>query len=611
MIVVLLMLLFLSSMFLASCAQKQLVPVHTAEAGDAQPSIIPPASFQRGMWVRAVSIASADSLARIISIAKEMHITDLYVQTVVAGYAYYRSSLLPRSQYLAEVSPPEYDPLDSLIKVACTESLRVHAWINALLVWSLRDPPDSTRHVFYTHPEWFIKDVTGRSMRDYTYEQWLESGLEGLYLDPAILAVQQHIADICSEIASMYPVVGIHLDFIRYPGTLWGLGVSDTALVFAGHEGHAARWLNLIRYAQMTFMERWLAWHNWKCYINKERKIREIVDKTWYAIRYGINRDPVLPHAVLTTAVFADPGMRLYRFAQNVRSWNSISYALIMSYYEDLKSFLNMLSYTGTAIPEAVYGIGLLWEGIDTVAFMQAASVEQNEGNGICYFDFTNLDTLVDRNVVRGAGMQFKTQTLVPDTADEIIPGMFADRAPAILYQDSICHTGTESTLFAHFLLSLSLNPHRDLQRLGEKEKLFMEYIHEDVAAFNALDARVFPLSDTLIQPPFRTIRYEFYPWNGQDSMAIMHRAKKTKAYSHEVRTAPSAMDPLSRAAFAMNINEKKTIRTKAGVYAITVSDEMKGGSKVPRSQIPDHMLPYYVSWTVMDTARTIVGDKY
>jgi hypothetical protein len=361
----------------------------------------------------------------------------------------------------------------------------------------------------------------------------------------------------------------------------------------------------------MTFIQRWLAWHNWKHYINKGQKIHEIVDKTWYAIRYSVNRNPALAHPILTTAVFADPGMRLYRFAQNVQAWDAINYPLIMSYHEDYEPFITMLTHTQTTMPNAVYGIGLLWEDIDTVAFMQAASVEQYEGKGICFFDFTNLDTLVDRNVVRGAGMEFQARSPLSDTADETIPGVFADRAPPILYQDSIPHAQTGGTSFAHFLFSLSMDPQSDVQRLGEKGKRFMEYIHEDVAAFIALDAHVFPIPDTLIQPPFRTLRFEFFPWNGQDSMAIIRKANKTKNYSREITSAPSALDPLSRTAFAMNINEKKIIKTRAGVYAIMVISETKGGSKVARIHIPEHLLPYYLSWTAMDRARTLVGDKY
>ncbi|MCK5258434.1 MAG: hypothetical protein KAJ69_02850 [Thermoplasmatales archaeon] len=49
--------------------------------------------FHRGLWVRAVSIASPDSIPRILHIAQKIGITDIYVQVVVAGYAYYKSNI--------------------------------------------------------------------------------------------------------------------------------------------------------------------------------------------------------------------------------------------------------------------------------------------------------------------------------------------------------------------------------------------------------------------------------------------------------------------------------------------------------------------------------------
>jgi uncharacterized lipoprotein YddW (UPF0748 family) len=595
------------ALLMYTCARKQIISVQTVSVPDSLPTIIPPASFQRGMWVRAVSIASADSLARIIAIAKEMEITDLYVQTVVAGYAYCQSSILPRSQYLAEISPPEYDPLDSLIKVARAESLRVHAWVNALLVWSLKNPPDSARHVFYTHPEWFIKDVTGRSMRDYTFEQWLESGLEGLYLDPACPAVQQYLADICAEIASHYPVAGIHLDFIRYPGTLWGVQVTDTACLMTGLGGYQVRWLSLLRYPQMTFLQRWLAWHNWKHYVNKRDEIDEIMEKTWHAL----SRPSPGQQFMLTTAVFADPSMGLYRFAQNWRAWTMVAYPLVMSYYEELGPFMDNLTYTRSIVPDAVFGIGLLWKNIDTVAFIQSACVEKNRGKGICYFDFTNLDTLVDRSVLMGKDMAFYPASSKIDSTWEPISGVFADKPPHALTPDSILSVSPVDTSFMQFLLCLSMDQDHDLQRLGLSMERFKEHVNNDVTAFKAIDAHIFPVPDTLIQPPLRAICYEFYPWNGMDSMVIIRKAKKTKNYSQKAIVAPSALDPLSRAAFTMDINEKKTIRTRAGVYAVMVMSETKGGNKSVRADIPDHMLPFYLSWTEMERARSIRDDRY
>lgn len=140
----------------------------------------------RGIWVRAMSIASPDSIPRIVEIAQKLAITDIYIQIVVGGYAYYDSDFLPRSEYLSKTSGVDYEPLDSLLhnSIIQKSGIRVHAWVNALLVWSLSALPESLNHLLYIHPEWFLMDVRGRSMANYTSQDWENFGLEGIFFGP-------------------------------------------------------------------------------------------------------------------------------------------------------------------------------------------------------------------------------------------------------------------------------------------------------------------------------------------------------------------------------------------------------------------------------------------
>jgi uncharacterized lipoprotein YddW (UPF0748 family) len=45
-----------------------------------------------------------------------------------------------------------------------------------------------------------------------------EGDVEGYYLAPALPGVAAHLEDVVREIVRAYPVDGLHLDFIRYPG---------------------------------------------------------------------------------------------------------------------------------------------------------------------------------------------------------------------------------------------------------------------------------------------------------------------------------------------------------------------------------------------------------
>ncbi len=73
-----------------------LMPIDNGESVD--PSI------RKGLWVRAASMAHPDSIKKIIQIATEFGVTDIYAQVVVGGYAYCDIQNLPRSQYLSKIS---------------------------------------------------------------------------------------------------------------------------------------------------------------------------------------------------------------------------------------------------------------------------------------------------------------------------------------------------------------------------------------------------------------------------------------------------------------------------------------------------------------------------
>lgn len=233
--------------------------------------------FQKGMWVRASSAASPDSIPRIISLAEEMGITDIYYQAVVGGYAYYKSSVLPRSQHLTRVSGPDYDPLDSLLKEAHTRGIRVHAWVNSLLIWSGEEPPESLSHILYVHPDWSVRDVLGRPVFGYSHKTWTSYGLDGLSVDPAIPEVREWLSGICAEIARNYLVDGIHLDFIRYPGTWWGLPNRDESCMFALAETEGLRWMELTRYPRLSLRERYTTWCFWRLSVEREFSVYQAV----------------------------------------------------------------------------------------------------------------------------------------------------------------------------------------------------------------------------------------------------------------------------------------------------------------------------------------------
>lgn len=561
--------------------------------------------FHRGLWVRAVSTASPDSITRIIQVAEKLGVTDIYVQVVVAGYAYYTSQILPRSQYLSEIAGPWYDPLDALIKAVRTRPLRIHAWVNALLVWSLKEPPDSVRHMLYQHPEWFINDVNRRSMADYSYEEWSDLVLEGLYLDPALPEVQEHVKDICGEIAGNYPVAGIHLDFVRYPGTLWGLPENDTSALFAGIDGHTLRWLNLTRYPQLPFQLRWKTWHYWKINQQRENAIFHVIEGVSSTIREAAAN----PKCVLTAAVFADPSAARYRFAQNWLKWGKIlDYPVVMSYTQDILLFSEILEFTHTHRSDAVFGIGFLWPDMEDEAYWQVKEARKNNAHGVCFFDYTTLDTIVEYKEIRGKetvepDSQFKDTSRYKPIADvftEVPDTMFIEKGRSMLVSG-------EDTEFTEYLYSLSLDAGRDLMRMDLSQDKFQKSITEDIAAFEYLDSVIFPLTDQLIVPPHREVAYEFVPWGAEDSAVVIEKAQKMKKLTQHATVYPDGMDRLARAAFDAEPGKKETCVARNGVYVFEVKEIHEGGRTVTRDSVEDSLLPMHVQWTIREKVNKVL----
>ena len=564
-----------------------------------------PHEFRQGLWIRAASTASPEALPRLSRLVEEMNITDLFVQVVVGGYAYYDSNVLPRSQYLSEISGTEYDPLDSLIRMFAHTGVRVHAWVNTFLYWSLTEPPDSISHVFYTHPDWFIHDVNGVSMADYSYEQWKNLRLEGLYLDPRHAEVRDFVQRICVDIAHRYPVDGIHLDFIRYPGILWGLPDNDEAALLAGADASVARWCNLTRYTGLDLLQRWQVWHAWRLTRNRQSVIALLVDD----VSRQISTHALKADCQLSVALFANPSLFRYSLAQDWTQWRTQGVLpVIMAYTPDIALFADYLNFTLLYRPDALLGIGLLWPDIQETAKWQAAAVKEANGAGICLFDFTRIDSLLDPMTWQ-ADVQQEEILDVDSTRYQPLSDVFIDTPHTAMVEAGYGITPWGSDLkFAAFLFSLSLNPQRDLTRMGLDREEFLHAIAQDVATFRLLDQKVFPIGNEVIQPPRRRVRYTLIPWSAGDSLQLIAQAETLREYERDTIVYPIACDRLARAAFNAELQSREILLAPVGVYAFQVDSLFPDGQTFDRADLPSELRPVFVHWTIRQKAQAVLG---
>jgi uncharacterized lipoprotein YddW (UPF0748 family) len=559
--------------------------------------------FRQGLWIRAASTASPEAIPNIVRAVERMKITDIFVQVVVGGYAYYDSNILPRSQYLSRISGPAYDPLDSLLKIYAETPVRVHAWVNTLLCWSLEEPPESLNHVFYIHPEWFMKDVNRKSMIDYSYTEWKNMGLEGMYLDPENPDVTDFVQSICTEIVTRYPVDGIHLDFIRYPGVIWGLPENDEAALLAGTDVSSISWCNLLHYARLNFLQRWAVWHFWRMTQHRPWVIARMID----GVIRSTAQNTMMKDCQVSAAVFANPGLARFSFGQHWTEWHKDEFLpVVMSYTPDAKVFTEYMDFAMIYRRDALMGIGLMWPDMQAPARWQAEYVRNKGGAGVCYFDFAAVDTMLDQL----SPTSNNTECADPEV-DRILHAAvreaFADIPDSGLVEKGkhFCAWGTDLD-FAAFLLSLSLNPGRDLTRMDLSRQDFIELISQDVAAFEYLDQKIFPLGEDLIEPPKRLIRYTYIPWSDGDSLTVLENAKGILAYDKKAILYPKAGDPLTRAVFNVQVRSNELLITPAGVYAFVVDSILPAGRRHKRQELPPGSIPVYANWTINARATEI-----
>ena len=186
------------------------------------------------------ALVSPEAVARVVEDAVQGGFNTLLVQVRGRGDAYYRSDLVPRAEQLAK-QPADFDPLQLTIELARKRGLAVHAWINLLLVSNLSRLPRSKTHVALRHPEWLVLPVdlvdrvrrlpAGDARRLSARIRYYRNNrkADGLFLDPALPEVQDHILDVIRELVSSYEMDGLHLDYVRYPGADPGYGLKALA----------------------------------------------------------------------------------------------------------------------------------------------------------------------------------------------------------------------------------------------------------------------------------------------------------------------------------------------------------------------------------------------
>jgi uncharacterized lipoprotein YddW (UPF0748 family) len=335
------------------------------------------------LWVLRTALQSPASIESTLHRARAMRVRGLLVQVVGRGDAWYRSDLLPRPEAL----PPDplFDPLGELLRGARAAGVEVHAWINTCLVWSAPHRPHDPRHVVRAHPEWIARLRDGRSMSALGEGERRRLGVEGIYLNPAHPGARTWIARIAREVAERYAVDGIHLDYIRLPGTEVGFD-AVTRAGFAVESGvdPARPW---------TVAAQRRAWLDsaWAAYRARPvtAMVREVRDSL-ATLRAGIP---------LSAAVVADTVTAERHRGQLWRRWvreGLLDRAFLMSYAPEVQTVMDQLvafaAEAGTS-GRIVPGIAVY----NTTAPTAAAKIKGARALGYSTVALYSYDSLAER----------------------------------------------------------------------------------------------------------------------------------------------------------------------------------------------------------------------
>ena len=318
----------------------------------------------RYFWVVRDGLETPGQVDALLERAQNSGANGVVVQVVGRGEAYYQSELLPPA-YFSGFD----DPLAYVIQKAGPMGLEVHAWVNAFLVWSSPEAPESPDHVYNSHPQWFTANVNGRNSRSYSRTEAEAAGLVGATLSPAYPEVREYIAEIAEEIAVNYGVTGIHLDYIRYPNSAFGYAPAETELYYL-QTGLAPG-------------DDPVEWNNWR-----RRQVTETVSTVRSVLRSSN------PEVLLTCAVMANPVNAASEFSCDWKYWvrqGLVDYVFPMAYTSDPRIAANLAVSTTAENPERViYGIGV-WNQTVENSLRGAEEALTSGARGICVFSLNSL----------------------------------------------------------------------------------------------------------------------------------------------------------------------------------------------------------------------------
>jgi uncharacterized lipoprotein YddW (UPF0748 family) len=328
--------------------------------------------FDRGSIV---SLGNSENLKIRLSQLARAGMTDIFVETINAGFPVYSNSIM---QPIQNPLIKDWDPLLTAVNEGHALGLRVHAWVWCFAVGNTRHnrilglPSDDRgpllNMVRFENQQLLMND--GSEVPKGQHEYWL---------DPASYDAQEFLVDWYAEIVDRYAVDGLQLDYIRYP--------FQSTTQRAGYNS-----LSLYNFYQATGLrptsENQEAFDRWK--IENISRFVSKVNKTLKAKKSDL---------ILSAAVFPLPTQdRLKAIQQDWETWSKrgwIDWLIPMAYTENTVAFNQQITQMKQSLKPTrtllVSGVGLhKLEGAQRIE--RSEQLHKNGVSGWTWFANAHLD---------------------------------------------------------------------------------------------------------------------------------------------------------------------------------------------------------------------------
>ena len=279
-------------------------------------------SNTQAIWVVRGDMTSTECIDKVLEFAKNNHFNHIFAQVRGRGDAYYKSDIVPRSNFLKG----DFDPLDYILRKSEHLNIKIHALINVYYLWSANRMPLQHDHLLNTHPQWLdSKEFRYVNVKNMLSTMNRSKGAygEGFYLAPTHPDVEKYLLNLITELARQYPIDGIHLDYIRYHDLEYGFNP-------VGLEIFKGEYPNLAETPNSVIREK-PSWGNFR-----RKTITQFVEKASKIIR--INS----PDCIISAAVKPNIYIARNRYGQEWDLWLSAGYldwAVPMNYATEKDDF--------------------------------------------------------------------------------------------------------------------------------------------------------------------------------------------------------------------------------------------------------------------------------